>query len=142
MSDKEKPHDLVYRVESAVFGPNSVLPIGSGGGPGSGASGRISHHDGVGGGGAGRVMPTTTENKFCVNCRHHYHNSGATRSIPAGHRCTHDALTKVNLVTGERIFFLCESLRLYGMGCGVQAQYYDPKVPVFRPFLKKEKKDD
>ena len=110
MTDKEKPHDLVYRVSS-------------------------------GGGGGGREMPTATENKFCVNCRHHYHNSGATRSIPAGHRCTHDALTKWNLVTGERIFFLCESLRLHGMGCGVGAKHFEPKVPVFRPFLKKEKKD-
>jgi hypothetical protein len=111
MTDKEKPHDLVYRVSS-------------------------------GGGGGGREMPTATENKFCVNCRHHYHNSGATRSIPAGHRCTHDALTKWNLVTGERIFFLCESLRLHGMGCGIGAKHFEPKVPVFRPFLKKEKKDD
>jgi hypothetical protein len=92
------------------------------------------------GGGSGREE--TTEHKFCVNCRHHYHNSGSTHSIPAGHRCTHDALTKLNLVTGDRIFLLCESLRLHGMGCGVQAQHYEPKVPVFRPFLKKEKKDE
>jgi hypothetical protein len=81
------------------------------------------------------------ERKFCVNCRHHYHNSGASPSIPAGHRCTHSELTGWDLVTGERTFPLCRDMRASDAWCGPEGKDYDPKIPVMRPYAPKEKKD-
>lgn len=79
------------------------------------------------------------EKKFCVNCRHHYHNSGASPSIPAGHRCTHSELTGWDLVTGERTYPLCRDMRTFAHLCSAYAKYYDPKIPVFRPYPPKKK---
>lgn len=81
------------------------------------------------------------EKKFCVNCRHHYHNAGASPAIPAGHRCTHSELTGWDLVTGERTFPLCRDMRATDVWCGPEAKDYEPKIPVFRPYAPKEKKN-
>lgn len=81
------------------------------------------------------------EKKFCVNCRHHYHNSGATHSIPSGHRCTHSELTGWDLVTGDRTFPLCRDMRSIEAYCGPEAKDFEPKVAMFRPIYK-EKTDD
>jgi hypothetical protein len=84
----------------------------------------------------------TDERKFCVNCKHHYHNAGASPSIPAGHRCTHSELTGLNLVTGERTFPLCQDMRSFDIWCGPKGKDFEPKVPVFRPYPKKEQEWD
>ena len=83
----------------------------------------------------------TEEKKFCVNCRHHYHNSGSSPTIPSGHRCTHSELTGWDLVTGERTFPLCRDMRNAHQYCGPLAKDFEPKVTVFRPFLKEPKND-
>jgi hypothetical protein len=81
-----------------------------------------------------------TDKKFCVNCRHHYHNSGTSPSIPPGHRCTHPELTGWDLVTGERTYPLCREVREDFLDfCGTEARHFEPKIPVMRPFAPKEK---
>ena len=81
------------------------------------------------------------EKKFCVNCRHHYHNAGVSPSIPAGHRCTHSELTGWDLVTGDRTFPLCRDMRSIEAYCGPQAKDFEPKVAMFRPIYKDKSND-
>lgn len=78
----------------------------------------------------------TTDHKFCVNCRHHYHNAGSSPSIPSGHRCTSNDLVGWDLVTGDRTFPLCRSMREMDSMCGPNARKYEAKIIMPKPYAR------